>query len=265
MQIPFYKYQGTGNDFVILDGMVTDHRLTTEQVALLCDRKFGIGADGLMILAPSDHTDFKMVYYNSDGNQSTMCGNGGRCIVKFAQHQGYIDSTTTFEAIDGKHRAKILENGIVELEMINVESVECNDPVYVLDTGSPHYIRFAGSEDLDIVEFGKSIRYGEQYKAEGINVNLVQEEADGISIKTYERGVEDETLSCGTGVTAAAISSVIKSDKMGEQRVAVKAVGGELYVRLDRNGEQLFKNIWLCGPAEQVYEGAFLLSGSKGN
>lgn len=259
MQLQFYKYQGTGNDFVILDGMSAEYQLTTEQVALLCDRKFGIGADGLMILAPSEHSDFKMVYYNSDGNQSTMCGNGGRCLVMFANHQGYVDSVTTFEAIDGDHKAKILENGIVELEMIDVEAVECNDPVYVLDTGSPHYIKFVEESDVDIVGFGKSIRYGERFKADGINVNLVKEEGEGISIRTYERGVEDETLSCGTGVTAAAISAVMKSDKMGAQRIPVKAVGGNLYVKLERTGEQSFNNIWLCGPAEKVFDGTFQL------
>jgi len=259
MQIKFYKYQGTGNDFVILDGMSIAYDLSTEQVALLCDRKFGIGADGLMILAPSDNTDFTMVYYNSDGNQSTMCGNGGRCISMFAKHQGYIDSNTTFEAIDGIHQAKLLDTGIVELEMIDVDAIECVDPVYVLNTGSPHYIKFADADDPDILEFGKRIRYNERFESEGINVNLVKREAEGISIKTYERGVEDETLSCGTGVTAAAISSVIKTDKMGVQIVPVSAVGGSLYVKLNRVGKQSFKNIWLCGPAEKVFEGTFEL------
>ncbi len=259
MQLQFYKYQGTGNDFIILDGIKEDIVLTNEQVALLCDRKFGIGADGLMILAPSAHTDFKMVYYNSDGNQSTMCGNGGRCIVKFAKHNGYVESSTNFEAIDGEHKAKILENGIVELEMIDVESIECNDPIYILNTGSPHYVKFADGEETDILEFGRSIRYGDRFKADGINVNLVQEEAEGISIKTYERGVEDETLSCGTGVTAAAICSILRSDKNGEQQVAIKAAGGNLYVNLNRTGKESFSNVWLCGPAEKVFEGTFNL------
>lgn len=255
MQISFTKYQGTGNDFVIIDGIKEKIELTNEQIAQLCDRKFGVGADGLMILAPSESSDFKMIYYNSDGNQSTMCGNGGRCICSFAKEKGYIENSTSFEAIDGLHRANILEDGIVELEMIDVSAVECADPVYILDTGSPHYIKFNANGNLDIVEFGQGVRYNERFKAEGINVNLVKQEQGGISIKTYERGVEDETLSCGTGVTAAAIASAIKSDLQGDQRIDVKAEGGELYVKLSRKGATDFDNIWLCGPAKKVFEG----------
>ena len=259
MNLNFSKYQGTGNDFVLINGMEESIDLSKEQVAKLCNRKFGIGADGLMILAPSVDKDFKMIYYNSDGNQSTMCGNGGRCITMFANNQGYIKSKTVFEAIDGDHRANILDDNVVELEMINVDSVECAHPVYVLNTGSPHYIKLVDNDDTDIVEFGRSIRYGERFKAEGINVNLVSENLDGISIKTYERGVEDETLSCGTGVTAAAICSILKNDKMGAHRVDVKAVGGYLYVKLNRTGKQIFEDIWLCGPAKKVFEGTFEL------
>lgn len=257
MKIKFSKYQGTGNDFILVNGMEEPLELSNEQVAKLCDRKFGIGADGLMILAPSDHRDFRMIYYNSDGNPSTMCGNGGRCITMFANHLGIISSKTKFEAIDGDHRANILDSDVVELEMINVNSVECNEPVYVLNTGSPHYIKLIDNDNTDIVEFGRSIRYGERFKEEGINVNLVIENEDSISIKTYERGVENETLSCGTGVTAAAISSIIKSDKMGKHKVDVKAAGGDLYVKLNRTGKESFENIWLCGPAKKVFEGTF--------
>jgi len=177
----------------------------------------------------------------------------------FAKQLGYVESTALFEAIDGDHHAKILENGIVELEMIDVNSVECKDSVYILDTGSPHYVKFVEDETLDIVDFGKSIRYGKRFNEAGINVNIVQESSEGISIKTYERGVEDETLSCGTGVTAVAISAVLKGDKMGEQRVPVKAVGGDLYVKLDRTGKHEFKDIWLCGPAKKVFEGTIEL------
>lgn len=255
MQLKFYKYQGTGNDFVIIDGMKEAINLTNEQVAKLCDRKFGIGADGLMIMAPSEVADFKMVYYNSDGNQSTMCGNGGRCISSFAQHMGYVEDSTTFDAIDGLHQAKLLPNGIVELEMINVDSVQCEKSVFVLNTGSPHYVSFTEDRDVDIVKFGKEIRYSDTYKEEGINVNVVNRLKDSIAIKTYERGVEDETLSCGTGVTAAAIASVIKSELMGSQTIPVKAKGGELYVKFNRKGEFLFEDIWLCGPTKMVFKG----------
>lgn len=259
MQIAFSKYQGTGNDFVIIDGMSETISLSNEQVAKLCDRKFGIGADGLMILAPSESSDFNMIYYNSDGNQSTMCGNGGRCITSFAHAKGHIGLTTKFDAVDGLHRANILENGIVELEMINVDQVETEGSVFVLNTGSPHYIKFHDNGNSDIVEFGREIRYSPRFKEEGINVNLVNEIDTGIAIKTYERGVEDETLSCGTGVTAAAIASAIKSDLRGEQTIAVKAQGGDLYVKLDRVEDRKFVHIWLCGPAEKVFDGSIEL------
>lgn len=255
MQLSFSKYQGTGNDFVIIDGMKEKIELSNEQVAELCDRKFGIGADGLMILAPSNTSDFMMIYYNSDGNQSTMCGNGGRCISKFANEKGYVGKSTIFEAIDGLHRANILDDGIVELEMINVTEVESTDPVYILNTGSPHYIKFNSNGETDIVQFGKEVRYSERFKEKGINVNLVKQETEGVSIKTYERGVEDETLSCGTGVTAAAIASAIKLNLQGKLTIPVKAVGGDLYVKLSRKGDSDFDNIWLCGPAQKVYEG----------
>lgn len=255
MQIAFSKYQGTGNDFVIIDGMSETITLSNHQVAKLCDRKFGIGADGLMILDPSETSDFNMIYYNSDGNLSTMCGNGGRCITSFAHEKGYIELTTTFDAVDGLHRANILENGIVELEMINVDQVDAEGSVFVMNTGSPHYIKFHEDGNSDIVEFGRDIRYSPRFREEGINVNLVNEIEGGIAIKTYERGVENETLSCGTGVTAAAIASTIKSNLRGEQTIAVKAQGGDLYVRLDRVDEKKFVNIWLCGPTEKVFEG----------
>lgn len=250
----FYKYQGTGNDFIILNGASRDVQLSNEQVAKLCDRRFGVGADGLMILQKSDIADFRMKYYNSDGNESSLCGNGSRCIVKFAYHKEYIGSETTFEAIDGLHKANILESGIVELEMLDVNDIAKElDDTFILNTGSPHYIKFENS-DQDIVEFGRSVRYSDRFKIEGINVNLVKDHEGDLHIRTYERGVEAETLSCGTGVTAAAIAHAFKNKLDGTQTINVKAQGGELYVRL-HCGDGSFTNIWLCGPAEAVFKG----------
>ena len=249
----FYKYQGTGNDFVMIDNREGIYAPTTEQNRLLCDRKFGIGADGLICLQPSDKYDFEMLYFNSDGNESTMCGNGGRCLVAFAKQIGIITDKATFNAIDGLHEATIDENNWVELKMMNVDSVENNNTHFVLNTGSPHYIKFVENiSQVDVYQEGKAIRYNERFKAEGINVNFVSVANNGIDVVTYERGVEDETLSCGTGVTAAAIAySYLKE---GVSNVPIKTKGGNLAVKFTKSTNG-FENIWLCGSATFVFKG----------
>lgn len=256
MKIEFYKYQGTGNDFVILENR--DHKydaLTVEQVKHICNRRFGIGADGLMLLSHHDELDFKMVYFNADGNESSMCGNGGRCLVKFASHQGMFKSTYHFTAIDGKHEAEIDMNGKVRLKMQDVHKVDYHTNHMILNTGSPHFIKFANNvEDIDVLETGRDIRYSKNFKEEGINVNFVEPtDEDGIFVRTYERGVENETLSCGTGVTAAALMSA--HNPRGFNRVEVKTPGGHLSVEYEKIDDEHFENIWLCGPAELVYKG----------
>ena len=249
----FYKYQGTGNDFVMIDNREGVYSPTTEQNRLLCDRKFGIGADGLICLMPSDEYDFEMLYFNSDGNESTMCGNGGRCLVAFAKQLGIIENKATFNAIDGLHEATIDENNWVELKMTNVDTVEDNDSHFVLNTGSPHYIKFVEDvSQVDVYQEGKAIRYNERFNAEGINVNFVTITKDGIDVVTYERGVEDETLSCGTGVTAAALAFSYLNDEVSN--VPIRTKGGNLAVKFEKSGNG-FKNIWLCGPATYVFEG----------
>jgi len=254
MKISFCKYQGTGNDFVVLDNRDGAYDgLTLEQVAFLCDRKFGIGSDGLMMLENADGFDFKMRYYNADGQEGSMCGNGGRCLVQFAHDKGIIKQSYQFTASDGPHDAIILDNGLIKLKMQDVHGVEVNGTDKILNTGSPHFIQYVdGVKEVDVFQQGRNIRYSESFKEAGINVNFVERVGNGIKIRTYERGVENETLSCGTGATAAALAS---SEKMGPQLTNVEVEGGALQIAFDRIGNQEFNNIWLIGPAQFVYSG----------
>jgi diaminopimelate epimerase len=260
MTIEFYKYQGTGNDFVILDNRENKYNyLTAKQVKHICNRRFGIGADGLILLSYKKYFDFEMIYYNADGNEGSMCGNGGRCLVKFAKLMGILKNTYHFIASDGKHEAEITMNGLVRLKMQDVYKVEYHTGHIIVNTGSPHFVKFANDvKDIDVVETGREIRYSKLFKEEGINVNFTETVGeDSIFIRTYERGVEDETLSCGTGVTAAAIMNA-HNDK-GFNRVEVKTMGGNLSVEFEKIDDQQFENIWLCGPAELVYKGTIEL------
>lgn len=256
MQVHFYKYQGTGNDFVIMDNRSGAlNELTEAQVKFLCDRRFGIGGDGLMLLNQHPQYDFEMKYYNSDGRESSMCGNGGRCLVKFAHDIGMVKSSYRFIAVDGEHEAEVDTDGTVSLKMNDVERVRQVGRDFVLDTGSPHFVHLTnGVMDLDVFRKGREIRNSNEFKAKGINVNFVEQVRDGdqIIVRTYERGVEDETLSCGTGVTASAL--VCYHNDNGFNQVRVQTRGGMLSVEYDKVGDA-FKNIWLKGPAEKVFEG----------
>jgi diaminopimelate epimerase len=254
--LTFYKYQGTGNDFIIFDNRNNEiPTLQTQQINKLCNRNFGIGADGLMLLNKKDGVDFEMKYYNADGNESSMCGNGGRCLVKFAHQMGIHKTAYLFSAIDGLHQAEMEEHDIIRLKMQDVNKVELHTTHCVLNTGSPHYVKFVTQlNELDVATEGKEIRYSKEYKAKGININFVEStKQDGIFVRTYERGVEAETLSCGTGVTAAALVSA--HNENGFNRIEVKTLGGHLGVEFEKRGEQQFENIWLCGPAKFVYTG----------
>jgi diaminopimelate epimerase len=257
MEIPFYKYQGTGNDFVIIDnrnGVYND--LTTDQIKFLCNRRFGIGADGLMLLNLNPDYDFEMVYFNSDGREGTMCGNGGRCLVKFAYDQGIRKALYRFIASDGVHEAEIDHDGTISLKMKDVGLVKENKGDFILDTGSPHYVKILADIDkLDVYNKGRDIRYSEPFAERGINVNFVSlREDEAINVRTYERGVEDETLSCGTGVTASAL--VCYHNENGFNEVVVYTRGGKLSVEYDRIDDNTYQNIWLCGPALKVFEGS---------
>ncbi len=255
MKINFTKYEGTGNDFIMIDDRakvfpVADQKL----VHHLCDRRFGVGGDGLILLQNDPANNFRMVYFNADGKEGSMCGNGGRCIVAYAKSLGLINDKATFEATDGLHTAIIVDNGIVKLKMGDVASVEVSDSYIYLNTGSPHYVVFVDDVmKVDVVAEGKKIRYNDRFKEKGTNVNFVQPFEKGIKIRSYERGVEDETLSCGTGATASAIAAFIKGITAADN-CTVKVMGGEVKVHFEKDGNG-FKNIWLEGPATYVYSG----------
>ncbi|GAA4269588.1 diaminopimelate epimerase [Hyunsoonleella aestuarii] len=255
MQQEFYKYQGTGNDFVMIDNRQQKiDKNNTKLVAALCDRRFGIGADGLILIQNHEKADFEMIYFNSDGSQS-LCGNGGRCAVAFARNLGIIAKKATFEAIDGLHFATI-EDDIVKLQMQDVNAVEKYVSHVFLDTGSPHHVELRENiDDFDIKAEGSKIRYGAPYNEAGSNVNFVKKIGDAtFAVRTYERGVEDETLSCGTGVTAVAIAMHTLKETT-DNLITLKALGGDLQVSFEENNG-VYSNIWLIGPAKLVFKGS---------
>jgi diaminopimelate epimerase len=255
--IKFYKYQGAGNDFVLIDNTKKEFQGDKVELSLaLCDRKFGVGSDGLIFIENDNNFNFLMDFYNPDGSQS-FCGNGSRCAVKFAFDIGVFDSKSiSFKAIDGIHEAFIIDD-LVKIQMNNIDIVEEIGEDYFINTGSPHYISYEESIDsMNMIEFGRQIRYSESYKTNGTNVNAVEIlDLNHLAVRTYERGVEDETLACGTGVTACALSYGVLSNLLGSQSVKIKALGGDLTVDFERNAKNSFNNIWLTGPAEYVFKG----------
>jgi diaminopimelate epimerase len=275
MIVHFSKYHGTGNDFVMLDGREQDTaRLSTEAIHRLCDRRFGIGGDGLIILEESERADFKMRYFNADGHEGSMCGNGGRCITAFAFQLGLFSAEASFEGIDGLHSATLLPDGNIRLKLIDVHGLTSLEDGYLLDTGSPHFVKFVrGLEKLDVAYEGREIRHQDRFAPGGVNVNFVEtgSSPEQISVRTFERGVEAETYSCGTGVTAAAICSYFhrKTDKISYD---IQTLGGKLNVSFSVNrsavGGELgeaknnsdFTDVYLSGPAVQVYMGSIELN-----
>ena len=254
MKLKFFKYQGAGNDFVMIDDRQQTFPISTKLINRLCDRHFGVGADGLILLQNDKEFDFKMVYFNSDGNESTMCGNGGRCIIRFANDLDVASENMTFTAIDGLHHG-IVDNNLIRLQMIDVDEVEDHDHYLFMNTGSPHHVEFVEKvDDVDVYNRGKEIRNGSPYFEKGSNVNFVEVMPDNnLRIRTYERGVENETLACGTGITAAAISAYVKN-LVDKKSIEIKALGGDLSVNFEENNHK-FVNVWLNGPAVKVFEG----------
>ncbi len=258
MKIEFYKYQGAGNDFVIIDDREESFdRSNFELVKFLCDRRFGIGADGLMLLRNKSGYDFEMVYFNSDGNESSMCGNGGRCIVSFAKDIGVVGQSCHFLAVDGPHDANSFKTEYgewISLKMIDVKDIEKGPGYCFMDTGSPHYVAFESNlKKFDIIQKAREIRYNDRFKNDGTNVNFINLDNGKLYIRTYERGVEDETLACGTGVTAAVLAAHVTGQFKGSQ-LNVSAKGGNLKVKFQKSGNG-YENIWLEGPAEYVFKG----------
>ncbi|OFX18102.1 MAG: diaminopimelate epimerase [Bacteroidetes bacterium GWA2_31_9] len=259
MRIEFSKYHGTGNDFILLDNRDLKYsKLSSEQIKKVCDRHFGVGADGLMLLQKSKDFDFEMKYYNSDGNEGSMCGNGGRCIVAFAKLIGIIDKRADFIAIDGIHYAEIDDSNIVDLKMksIDIKDIVIENNDYILDTGSPHLVKYIDDvENLDVFNQGKSIRNSEIFFKKGINVNFVKiVKENSLFVRTYERGVENETLSCGTGAVASAVSLYFKKQSNSNSVIEINTLGGTLLVSIDFMSENKL-NISLKGSTTRVFNG----------
>lgn len=256
MILSFAKYHGTGNDFVLIDDRSKTFPVdNAELIAQLCDRRFGIGADGLMLLRKHATLDFEMLYFNADGNRGSMCGNGGRCISRFASDIGAVSGNHIhFMASDGPHEA-IISPATIKLKMTDVHEIEAGEGYFYLNTGSPHYVKFElNVPELDVYSKGRKIRYNERFAKEGTNVNFVEAGPDGIFVRTYERGVEDETYSCGTGVTASALVASLIGVAGASKSCSVTTKGGDLLVHFEKDGEG-FKNIWLEGPAVFVFKG----------
>ncbi len=261
--ISFSKYHGAGNDFILVENIENKFDLSTKQIEFLCNRHFGIGADGLILLnkALNDNEQFSMRYFNSDGKESSMCGNGGRCITAFANNLKIIDKKAVFSALDGIHYAEVLDNKDfqteVSLQMKDVIDVSKYEDDFILNTGSPHYVRFVKDVmSMNIVSEARKIRYNNKFKEEGINVNFVEITNDGIFVRTYERGVEDETLSCGTGVTASAICYSLLGKNINQ--IEINTLGGKLKVFLQKENNA-FNNIILQGGATFVFNGTIKL------
>jgi len=257
LTIKFAKYQGTGNDFIMVDDREQTFPITENLIAHLCHRRFGIGADGLILLQKAEGYDFRMVYFNADGREGSMCGNGGRCTARFAQDLGLFEEGTTFIAVDGEHKAAVCEEEIF-LKMGDVAGYQQDGEAIFMNTGSPHYVAFVDDlETRDIVSEGRSIRYGEVYGPQGgTNVNFAQViDEQTLSVRTYERGVEDETYSCGTGVTACALAAY--TEKSMSEPINIITKGGGLRVSFVPNNQGGFESIYLIGPAVKVYEGVW--------
>jgi len=256
MEIKFHKYHGTGNDFIIIDSRsINEDFFDTPKVKSLCDRHFGVGADGLILLLSSKDGDFHMKYFNSDGKEGTMCGNGGRCISAFAKRKGLIEGEANFSGIDGQHKACVNDDNTISLKMINVTSVKALKDGDLIETGSRHFVQHHENiENIDVYREGGKIRHEHRFGSEGTNVNFIKPTDLGINIRTFERGVENETLSCGTGAVAAAISAyhIQPTDKISYK---VFTRGGELEVKFTPNSDGSFSDVWLKGPAEYVFEG----------
>ena len=254
MKIKFSKYQGTGNDFIIIDNRLSNYRLTNEQISFLCRRRLGVGADGLIYLEKSPNLDFKMIYYNSDGKKSSFCGNGARCVSAFAKELNLADHSVCFSSHDGVHHAEI-EGQMVKLKMRDVSDIKKIGRNLLLDTGSPHYVTFVENTDsTNVVELGREIRRQEEHEPDGVNVNFVEAiNETNIKVRTYEKGVEDETLSCGTGVVASALATYF-AKKTNCTKLNIHTQGGLLSVHFQKTNNG-FENIFLIGPAEKVFDG----------
>jgi diaminopimelate epimerase len=254
MIIEFYKYHGTGNDFVLIDNRsLFFDKNNIELISKICSRHTGVGADGLILLENDNHYDFKMIYFNSDGKKTSMCGNGGRCVISFAKKLNIIDDNVTFLAIDGLHEG-IINDDIIKIKMIKVSNIDEVHNGCLLDTGSPHFVKFCTSvNNINVFQSGRELRNNKEISEDGVNINFTEViDNSSIKVRTYERGVENETLSCGTGVIASALSAHSKG-LVDSNRIKISTLGGELFVSFDF--KNVYDNIWLEGPAIEVFKG----------
>jgi diaminopimelate epimerase len=256
MNLNFYKYQGTGNDFVMIDNRAkTFPKENIKIISHIADRHFGIGADGIILIENDEQFDFKMTYFNADGSE-TFCGNGGRCAVAFAKYLKIIDTETTFIAFDGEHFATI-KNGIISLKMIDVDEIKVTEKSVFAYTGTQHHVELVKDlNEYPVFKKGRKIR--NSYKEPGSNINFVQQiDESTFRVRTYEKGVEDETLACGTGVTAVAIA-MHKTNKTNSNLISLPVEGGILEVSFtEENG--VYKNVFLKGPAKFVFKGSIIV------
>lgn len=261
MTLKFDKYQGAGNDFIILNNYNGSYsRLSEEQIRGMCNRQMGIGADGLILLEPSDSSDFEMKYYNSDGKVSSLCGNGARCVVLYAHKKKIIGEKTKFNTIDGVHQAWLTSHEKIKIQLNEVKKILKHKGSHIVNTGSPHYVKIVDNiSDLNVKKEGSEIRYLKDFIPEGINVNFLQKKNNSnFLIRTYERGVEDETLACGTGAVAAAIVMHNIGETLGNTNLEIDTLGGSLKVDFDFDNS-IYKNIFLEGPAKFVFSGTYKL------
>ncbi|MFI5135795.1 MAG: diaminopimelate epimerase [Chitinophagales bacterium] len=257
MKISFEKYHGTGNDFILIDNRTAGFHFSADQIAFLCHRHFGIGADGLILIQKKAHFDFEMIYFNSDGKHGSMCGNGGRCAVMFAHKLGMIEHAAKFSTGDGEHTALIKSDDVVKLSMADVKGIDKVNHDFILNTGSPHYVKFVSDvNQIDVVREGRLIRYNEHFRSKGINVNFVSQKDGVVRMRTYERGVEDETFSCGTGTVAVAIATFLENwESNQKQEYQIQALGGKLKVYFTPDVNNTFTEVALEGPASFVFSG----------
>jgi diaminopimelate epimerase len=257
VKIAFHKYEATGNDFVIIDNRNGNYSFSVDQIKKICDRKFGVGADGLMLIEKHSALDFDLIYYNSDGSPS-LCGNGSRAAVKMASSLGMINGHASFNAYDGIHEGDLLPNSIVRLKMNDVSEVKKSNEGIFINTGSPHFILTVEDvKKIPVVAEGRKIRYSDTFKPSGTNANFIELLSNNsIFVRTYERGVEDETLSCGTGVTAAALAASVQGYS---SPIKIMTLGGELSVEFKAGQDGSFSDIYLIGPAKKVFEGVLEL------
>ena len=262
MKIQFYKYQGTGNDFVMVDNRSGNFNYNNaEFISSICDRRYGIGCDGLILIEDNNDLDFTMKYFNSDGSELGMCGNGARCVTQFAKKLGIINDSAIFQASDGAHHAEIIDNNYVrvkmnDIDMSNYDLIDKNFDNIYLDNGAPHLVINSNDIDkIDVFNEGRKIRYGDKYKHEGVNINFVEFTSNSslCKVRTYERGVEDETLSCGTGAIAVAVV-LNYSNIINKEEIKISMKGGNLKVSFSRVGDN-FSNIWLSGAVSEIYKG----------